>query len=64
MTAAPHAPRRRRIAVTGSLVVLLLVLGVLALVALGIGPSLFLFALAGVGLVDLAYFWRSRAAAV
>ena len=64
MTLAPNAPRRRRLAVSAGVTLLLLVLGVLALIAFGVGPSLFLFALAGVGLVDLAYFWRSSAAAV
>jgi uncharacterized membrane protein len=40
--------------------VLSLVLGVLVLRAFGIGPSIFLFALAAVGVVDLVVIQRRR----
>ena len=62
MTLAQHRSPALRLALSSGCTILLLVLGVLALSAYGVGPSLFLFALAAVGLVD--YFWRSRAAAV
>ena len=58
MTAAPYASPTRRIAVTGLLTGLLLVLGVLALVEYGAGAALFLFALAAIGLVDLVQVLR------
>lgn len=53
MTAAPYASPTRRIAVTAAMTGLFLVLGVLALVEFGVGPALFLLALAAVGAVDL-----------
>lgn len=58
MTAAPYASPTRRIAVTGALSTLLLVLGVLALIDYGLGAALFLFAVAAVGLVDLVQVVR------
>ena len=61
MTAAPYASPTRRIVMTGALSGLLLVLGVLALLEYGVGAALFLFALAGVGLVDLVQVVRRDA---
>jgi hypothetical protein len=61
MTVAPNASPTQRIAVTALLSGLLLVLGVLALVEYGAGAALFLFALAVVGVVDLALLVRGRA---
>lgn len=58
MTAAPHTSPTRRIVVTAALSALLLVLGVLALQEYGAGAAFFLFALAAVGLVDLAQVLR------
>ena len=58
MTTAPYASPTRRIVVTAVLSALLLVLGVLALVEYGVGAALFLFALAGIGLVDLVQVLR------
>jgi hypothetical protein len=49
MTSAPYASRGPLLALTA----LVLVLAVLALQAFGVGPSLFLFALAGLGVVEL-----------
>ena len=61
MTATPYASPTRRIAVTGAVSALLLVLGVLALLEYGLGAALFLFALAAVGLVDLVQVVRRQA---
>ena len=58
MTVAPYASPTRRITTTALLSALLLVLGVLALVQYGVGASLFLFALAAVGAVDLVQVLR------
>lgn len=58
MTAAPYASPTRRIAVTGLLTGLLLVVGVLALIEYGVGAAVFLFALAAVGAVDLVQVLR------
>lgn len=60
MTATPYASPTRRIVVTAALSALLLVLGVLALLEYGAGAALFLFALAGVGLVDLVQVVRRQ----
>ena len=60
MTAAPYSPPIARLAAVLGCTLLCLVLGVLALRAYGVGPSLFLFALAGVGLVDLVVLQRRR----
>jgi hypothetical protein len=78
MTAAPYASPKRRIAVTAVVSVLLLGAGRPGADEFGIGAALLLFALAAVGLIDLAaapaarrarrqaltYFCRSSAAAV
>ena len=61
MTATPYASRSRRIVVTAVVSGLLLVLGVLALLEFGVGAALFLFALAAVGLFDLAQVVRRDA---
>lgn len=61
MTVAPFASPTRRIVVTTLLTGLLLVLGALALLEYGVGAALFLFALAAVGLVDLAQVVRREA---
>lgn len=58
MTAAPYASPTRRLVVTAAVSGLLLVLGVLALLEYGVGPALFLFALAAVGGVDLVQVVR------
>ncbi|MBW3648725.1 MAG: hypothetical protein KY440_13320 [Actinobacteria bacterium] len=62
MTAAPHSPLNLRLvlALFGTLTCLLL--GVLTLRAFGVGVSVFLFALAAVGVVDLVVIVRRRAA--
>ena len=49
MTAAPYASRTALLALTA----LVLVLAVVALQAFGVGPSLFLFALAALGALEL-----------
>ena len=61
MTLAPTRPPAVRLAVTLGCAVLFLVLGVLAADRYGIGPSLFLFALAAVCLVDVVLVQRRRA---
>ena len=61
MTAAPYASPTRHLVVTGLVSALLVLLGVLALVEYGAGPSLFLFALAAVGAVDMAQVLRRDA---
>jgi hypothetical protein len=61
MTAAPYASPTRRLVVTGVVTALLLLLGVLALQEYGLGASLFLFALAAVGLVDMVQVVRRDA---
>ncbi len=58
MTVAPHASPGRRAVTTAAVSVLLLVLGLWALGEYGIGPALFLLALAAVGLVDLVQVVR------
>ena len=60
MTAAPYSPPTTRLAVVLGCTLLCLVLGVLALRAYGVGPSLFLFALAAVGLADLVLLQSRR----
>jgi hypothetical protein len=60
MTVAPYRPPVARLAAVLACTLLCLVLGVLALVAFGAGPSLFLFVLAAVGLLDLALLQRLR----
>ena len=62
MTAAPHSPLNLRLALALFGTVTCLVFGVLTLRAFGVGPSLFLFALAAVGVVDLVVIQRRRAA--
>lgn len=53
MTVAPHASRRRRIVVTVVVTALLWLMGSFALQEYGVGPALFLFALATIGVIDL-----------
>ena len=60
MTVAPYSSSTTRLAAVLACTLLSLVLGVVALRAYGVGPSLFLFALAAVGLVDLALLQRRR----
>ncbi len=60
MTVAPYRPSAARLAAVLACTLLCAALGVLALAAYGAGPSLFLFALAVVGLVDLALLQRRR----
>jgi hypothetical protein len=60
MTAAPYASPTRRIAVSGLLSGLVLLLGVLALREYGAGPALFLFALAAVGALDVVQAVRGQ----
>ena len=62
MTAAPNSPLNLRLALASFGTVTCLVFGVLTLRAFGVGPSLFLFALAAVGLVDLVVILRRRTA--
>ena len=61
MTAAPHSPLNLRLALALFGTVVSLLFGVLTLRAFGVGPSLFLFALAVVGIVDLVVIQRRRA---
>ena len=62
MTAAPHSPLNLRLALAAFGTVISLVFGVLTWRAFGVGPSLFLFALAAVGIVDLVVIQRRRKA--
>ncbi len=61
MTAAPNSPTRIRIALAVFATVTCLLFGVLTLQAFGLGPALFLFALALVGVVDLVVTLRRDA---
>ena len=61
MTVAPHSPLNLRLLLAGFGTLICLVFGVLTLRAFGVGPSLFLFALAAVGVVDLVVLQRRRA---
>ena len=54
MTVAPYSTSTTRLAAVAACTLLCLALGLVALRAYGVGPSLFLLALAAVGLVDLA----------
>lgn len=60
MTAAPNSPTHIRIALAG-LATATCLFGVLTLRAFGLGPALFLFALALVGVVDLVVTLRRDA---
>lgn len=60
MTLAPNSPLNLRLALAGFGTVVCLVLGVLTLRAFGVGPSIFLFALAAVGVVDLVVIQKRR----
>ena len=60
MTAAPYSSSNLRLALALLGTATCLVFGVLTLRAFGVGPSLFLFALAAVGLVDLLVTARRR----
>jgi hypothetical protein len=62
MTAAPHSALNLRLALAGFGTLISLVFGVLTWRAFGIGPSIFLFALAAVGIVDLVVVQRRRSA--
>jgi hypothetical protein len=61
MTAAPHSPLNLRLVLALLGTLFCLGFGVLTLRAFGVGPSLFLFALALVGVVDLVVIQRRRA---
>lgn len=58
MTVAAHRPPHLRFLAVVGLSALCVVLGLLALWTYGVGPSFFLFALAGVGAVDAVVLWR------
>lgn len=60
MTAAPYSPLNLRLALAGLGTLVCLVFGVLVLRSFGVGASLFLFALAAVGIVDLVVIQRRR----
>ena len=60
MTAAPYSPLNLRLVLALGGTVLCLALGVLVLRAFGVGASVFLFALAAVGVVDLVVIQRRR----
>lgn len=60
MTLAPHRSLPVRLGAVALAVALCLALGVLTMQSAGIGPALFLFALAAVGLVDLVLTLRRR----
>jgi hypothetical protein len=62
MTAAPYSSLNLRLLLALGGTVLCLLLGVLTLRAFGVGASLFLFALAAVGIVDLVVIQRRRSA--
>ena len=62
MTAAPYSSLNLRLALAVGGALVCLVFGVLVLRAFGVGPSLFLFALAAVGVVDAVVVQRRRAA--
>ena len=61
MTAAPHSPLNLRLALAAFGTLICLAFGILVWRAFGVGPSLFLFALAAVGVVDLVVIQRRRA---
>jgi hypothetical protein len=61
MTAAPYASPKRRVATTAFVCALLLGLGLMALEEFGLGPALFLFALVGVGVIDVVQVLRRDA---
>ena len=60
MTAAPHSPLNLRLALAAGGTLVCLLIGVLTLRAFGVGPSVFLFALAAVGIVDIVVIQRRR----
>ena len=60
MTAAPYSPFNLRLALAALGTLVCLVFGVLAWRVFGVGPSVFLFALAAVGIVDLFVIQRRR----
>jgi membrane protein implicated in regulation of membrane protease activity len=60
MTAGPYSPLNLRLVLALAGTVFCLVLGVLVLRAFGAGPSVFLFALAAIGVVDLVVIQRRR----
>lgn len=60
MTAAPQSPLNLRLALAAFGTAVCLAFGVLTLQAFGVGPAVFLFALAAVGIVDLVVIQRRR----
>ncbi len=58
VTVAPHASPTRRLVLTALCAVGFLVFGVLVLQSFGVGPSIFLFALAAVCVVDAVQVQR------
>ena len=58
MTLAPHRSPQARFRIVLACVVLDLVLAVVVLREFGVGPSIFLFAIAGVGIVNLLVLQR------
>lgn len=61
MTTSPHSPLNLRLALASFGTILCLVLGVLTWRSFGVGPSIFLFALAFAGVVDLVVIQKRRA---
>jgi membrane protein implicated in regulation of membrane protease activity len=60
MTTSPHSALNLRLALASFGTILCLVLGVLMWRAFGVGPSIFLFVLAAVGIVDLVVIQKRR----
>lgn len=60
MTTSPHSALNLRLALASFGTILCLGLGVLTWRAFGIGPSIFLFALALAGIVDLVVIQKRR----
>ena len=60
MTLAPHRSPQARFRIVLAFTVLDLVVAVLVLREFGVGPSVFLFALAAIGVVNLLVISRSR----
>ena len=60
MTLAPHGPPNLRFVLALLAIAVCVGFGVLTLLTFGVGPSLFLFALAAVGVVDLVVLSRRR----
>jgi membrane protein implicated in regulation of membrane protease activity len=60
MTTSPHSALNLRLALASFGTILCLLLGVLMWRAFGVGPSIFLFVLAAVGVVDLVVIQKRR----